>query len=403
MNLLPNQQSAKSYLLPRKVGALFMEPGTGKTRTAMELIKSVPDVDYILWLCPYQCIHGEQAEETTPFEVQKWGGFEAECEFAGIESLSNSNRLFLELYTKLERAKRPFVICDESLKIKNWSSVRTRRIVELGKLAEYKLILNGTPLSRNLLDLWPQFEFLSPKILNMGIAEYKNTFCEYTILRKRIGNRVFTQEWISKYHNVDYLYSLIRHYVYECDLELALKTQYIDIPYTLDLIEKEQYQYIKSNFLDNEKLRFLNPNIFIELTQKMQHLYCCSEQKLQIVERLIKEYGIDNIVVYRKFIDSEIELSKRFPGLRVLGYQKHAHGLNCQKYNVLIEFDKTFNYAELEQAHGRILRQGQNKDCFFISLTGNVGLEYMINENIEKKQNLLEYFNQKGAEIIREL
>jgi hypothetical protein len=380
-----------------------MDPGTGKTRTAMELIKSVPDVDYILWLCPYRCIHGEQAEETTPFEVRKWGGFGANCEFAGIESLSNSDRLFLELYTKLERAKRPFVICDESLKVKNWSSVRTRRIIELGKLAEYKLILNGTPLSRNLLDLWSQFEFLSPKILNMGIAEYKNTFCEYTILRKRIGKHVFTQEWISKYHNVDYLYSLIRHYVYECDLELELKTQYIDIPYTLGEEEKEQYQFIKSNYLDNEKLRFINPNIFIELTQKMQHLYCCSEQKLQIVERLISEYGIEHIILYRKFIDSESALKTRFPGLRVLGYQKNAHGLNCQKYNVLIEFDKTFNYAELEQARGRILRQGQDKDCVFISLTGNVGLENLMNKNIEKKQNLLEYFNQKGVEIIKEL
>jgi hypothetical protein len=403
MNLLLHQRNAYEKLNQFKVGALFMKPGTGKTRTAMELIKSVPDVDYILWLCPYQCINGEQVEESTPFEVQKWGGFEVECEFVGIESLSSSSRIFLELYAKLEHAKKPFIVCDESLKVKNWNAVRTKRLIELGKLAKYKLILNGTPLSRNLLDIWSQFEFLSPKILNMGIAEYKNTFCEYTVIKQRIGHRTFKREWISKYHNVNYLYSLIHHYVYDCDLNIASGSQYIDIPYKIDEARKEQYHYIKSTYLDNKELLFIKPNIFLELTQKMQHLYCCTAQKFEIIERLIAQYGIGNIVVYRKFIDSETELNKHFPGLRVLSYQKNAYGLNCQKYNCFIEFDKTFNYAELEQAHSRILRQGQSKDCVFISLTGDVGLETMINKNIEKKQSLLDYFKQQGEKIIKEL
>ena len=48
MELTSNQQSAISQLRHWKVGALFMEPGTGKTRAAIELIRQCPDVDYVL-------------------------------------------------------------------------------------------------------------------------------------------------------------------------------------------------------------------------------------------------------------------------------------------------------------------------------------------------------------------
>lgn len=54
MNLYDNQIKGIEKLKEYKVGALFMEPGTGKTLTAYELVKSVTDCDYILWLTPFQ-------------------------------------------------------------------------------------------------------------------------------------------------------------------------------------------------------------------------------------------------------------------------------------------------------------------------------------------------------------
>ena len=86
----------------------------------------------------------------------------------------------MELLNGVESAQVPMVIVDESLKVKNAEAKRTRRILEVGKRAEWKLVLNGTPVSRNLLDMWPQMEFLSPKILGMSLTEYKNTFTKWT-------------------------------------------------------------------------------------------------------------------------------------------------------------------------------------------------------------------------------
>jgi SNF2 family DNA or RNA helicase len=395
--LLDNQLNAISKLQKLKVGALFMEPGTGKTRSAFEIIKSIPGNPYILWLTPFLTKQNLQAELT------KWGGLD--CEIIGIETISSSDRTYLQLFRKLEVAWNSVVIVDESLKIKNWDAKRTRRIIELGKIAEYRLVLNGTPISRNLLDAWAQFEFLSPKILNMGQAEYKNTFCEYTRITKRFGgNKTYTKEYINKYHNVDYLYSLIQPYVFECDLSLEIGKQYIDIDFKIEAAIMKEYQMLKEKYLDNEKLQMMNNNIFLELTMKMQHLYTNAEQKFEILDRFIKENNPQKILIYRKYLDAEEAIKKRYPNIRVLSIQSEAFGLNLQAYDTIIMWDKVWDYALVKQMEHRIWRTGQTNVCRFINLNGNVGLEQLIINNINKKQNLLDYFKTKALkEAIKEL
>jgi SNF2 family DNA or RNA helicase len=240
-------------------------------------------------------------------------------------------------------------------------------------------------------------EFLSPKILNMGIAEFKNTFCEYTTMTKRIGSKKIVREWINKYHNVDYLYSLIKHYVYECDLELAVKQFYIDIPYTIEPELKEQYAFLKQKYLDNEKMQALNNNIFLELTQKMQHTYCCSADKLTAIRHILRTNKPDKVLIFCKYLDSKAVLEREFPNIAVHTFGKSSFGLNLQNYNAIIRFDKTWDFAQLTQSEYRIFRTGQKKDCYYYDLTGDVPLENLINQNIEKKSDLLQYL--KGLTI----
>ena len=54
-NLLRYQREAYDKLCGLKIGALYMEMGTGKTRTALELIKHRIDqgkINHVIWLCP---------------------------------------------------------------------------------------------------------------------------------------------------------------------------------------------------------------------------------------------------------------------------------------------------------------------------------------------------------------
>jgi len=400
--LLDSQVKAISKLQQYKVGALFMEAGTGKTRPAVELANSVKP-DYVLYLAPFQAINTENKNESVVYQVNLWGGFSCNYDFVGIESLSNSDRIYLETYRKLQQAKRPVIICDETLKIKNWKAKRTQRVIELSKLSTYKLILNGTPLSRNLLDLWAQMEFLSPKILRMGIAEYKNTFCEYTTITKRLGYRKLTKEFITGYHNVDYLYKLIEPYIFEADLKIDTKKNYFDLAYSLTDEEKAEHEALKEKYLDDERMEMRNNNIFLEITQKLQHNYSCSPEKFEILDNLLSNNDKTKMLIVAKYIDTQEQLKTRYPGVRILSWQKNAFALNLQQYNILIKWDKHWDYALHEQIEHRIYRQGQKENCKIYALTGNVGLENMMNKNVERKGRLLHYFKQKSVKELRKV
>lgn len=105
MDLLVHQAKAIDKLRRLKVGALFMEPGPGKTRAAYELVKSVKS-DFILWLTPFQ------TKENLLNEINKCGGLEM-LEIVGIETLSSSDRKYLDLFEKVNK-RNTFLIVDET-------------------------------------------------------------------------------------------------------------------------------------------------------------------------------------------------------------------------------------------------------------------------------------------------
>lgn len=398
MNDLQHQSEAKRHLEEWKVGALFMEAGTGKTKVAVDIVNASP-CDFVLWIGPLQTIRTGNVTN----EVARQGGFNMPCSFVGVESIGGSDRIYLNTVEDLKSYEKPFVVVDESLKIKNADAKRTKRLLEIGKIVEYKLILNGTPLSRNLLDLWSQMEFLSPLILNMSLAQFKNTFCEWTRVTKSNGWRTYSKEYVTGYENVDYLYSLIRHYVFKADLKLGISQHYRSKAYYIDEDSREEYARIKEIFLEDEMLEWRNNNIFLEMTQKMQHAYCCTGDKIDQVKSILAEEEVDpsKTIIFCKFIKSRELCERLFPECLVLSYQKDSLGLNLQEYNVTIYFDKVWDFALRTQSTRRTFRTGQERDCLYYDLTGDVGLERLIDRNIGKKVTMSEYFKKATKEQLK--
>lgn len=385
MNLTTQQKEAIAHLNEWKVGALFMDAGTGKTRVALNLVNAVDNIDSVLFIAPLRTIDNAKAE------TEKWGGFNKPCKFVGVESLGMSDRIFLETLNDVDN--RTFVVVDESIKVKNFEAKRTKRVLQIGEKAQYKLILNGTPITRNLLDLWSQMEFLSPKILKMSLASFKNTFCRYTTITKRIGYYSTKKEYITGYENIDYLYSLIRNYVYECDLHLNIKTSEHRYNYIVDGNEREQYNFLKEKYLSDEMLEFRNNNIFLEMTSKMQHEYCCVQNKFDVLDLLFN--GIINqsdTIIFCRFVKSREECERRYKSALVLSFQKESLGLNLQQYRNIVYFDKIWDYALMVQSGRRIYRTGQLNDCNYYHLDGNIGLDGLIDRCISKKIGMTEYF-----------
>lgn len=82
-------------------------------------------------------------------------------------------------------------------------------------LSEYRLILNGTPITKNEWDIYNQMEFLSDKIFNMHRSEFQSTFFK-KIRFKKAGQPEREFYKLSEV-NIDYLHKLINPYIFESD------------------------------------------------------------------------------------------------------------------------------------------------------------------------------------------
>ena len=394
--LTTQQNSAVEKLSEWKIGALFMQPGTGKTRTALTLVGSTPCTE-VFWIGPLRTISaiGE--------EVERWGGWKVSAFYYGVESLSASDRIYMELVERVEASKIPCIVVDESLKIKNVEAKRTKRVLELSKKAQYKLVLNGTPISRNLLDIWPQMEFLSPQILKMSFCQFKNTFLRWTKVTKRDGGKAYTKEYIVGVENVDYLYSLIRYYVYECDLQLNIAQKWKVKHYRIGEEERSRYQEIKERYLSDEMLEWRSNNIFMAMTTELQMAYALCQEKIDAVKSIFADEGAEpsETIIFCRFVACRELCKKAFPECTVLSLQKESLGLNLQQFSNTIYFDKVWDYALYFQSTRRTFRTGQEKDCRYWELTGDVGLERLIDNNIRKKINLSEYLKRVALEDLK--
>lgn len=394
MNLkTKEQESAYNKLSKLKVGALFMEMGTGKTKVALDLIASKANkIDYILWVCPYSLKAEIEAERL------KWHP-EINLKIVGCESIGSSDRVYLELIKEMS-GKRCFMVVDESLKIKNRKAKRTERILELGKYTTYRLILNGTPLSKNVLDLWPQMQFLSPKILNMSYNEFKDTFCEYYIRGQLKG-------MVKRQYNIEYLISLIEPYIFDCKLDIKTQKHYYDIPYSMNNNERINYERVKTECINTF---FDESNIdFFALSQRLQAFYTSAIDKEKKLEQVINELD-DKVIVFVKYLKSIPEDDLKVIGsmsteersktiaefkngpakVLYITYGCGAYGLNLQFVKNIIFSEHTFDYAQREQAEARIYRLGQEYDVNYYSLWCDVGLERLIKGSLDKKSNLLD-------------
>lgn len=361
----------------------------GKTKVALDIINSkLHKIDYILWICPVSLKNEIEAEKNKWYPQMK-------LNIVGCESIGSSDRIYLETLKNIEN-KEVFCVVDESLKIKNSEAKRTQRILNIGSLSKYRLILNGTPVSKSVMDIWSQMQFLSPKILNMSEQQFKNTFCEYYLRGKLKG-------LIKKTYNTEYLISLIEPYIFDSKLELDVNSNYENVYY--ENIYYKEYQEIKEEVLQ-EYLTQGQLDFFI-LSTRLQRCYTKS-YKNELYKLINKIDG--QVIVYVKYLKNIPEGMKKITGIETLKQReqilndfKHnqfkvlfmtygvgSFGLNLQFCNNIIFADQTFDYAQKIQAEHRIYRIGQTSCVHYYNLICKNGMEKIIMSSLHKKTNLLD-------------
>lgn len=384
MNCLRQQEIVNKFK-NLKAGALFMEMGTGKTKTILDIYKAKNLHCKIVYICPASLM------KSTKKEVSKWGDFD--IEFFTCESIGSSDNLYMGIIQFL-REFECFLVVDESIKFKNLSSKRTQRLLKVCELAKYRFILNGTPITRSILDLLAQMNILSPKILNMSEAQFANTFLEY---RLDTGEKAPWRSW-SKPHNEEALLKMISPYVAEASLDLDIQTHIKKEYVRLSQSETEDYSDFKREVLQGF---CLEQRRFLEIAQAFQHHYTfCSEK----IDLLLKEVQ-DNTLIFVKFkkwfevlknyfdfgiFNSDIKDDLELHNIGVLSYGCGAFGLNLQKFNRVIFLDQTFDYGQKIQALSRVRRIGQTKNIEVVDIFVETGLENIIERSLSKKTGTTE-------------
>jgi SNF2 family DNA or RNA helicase len=391
------QAAAFEKMSRLKAGALFMKMATGKTKVAVELAASRQnDFDLIIWLAPANLIN----EKNYHNEIKKWSGdLFRPIHFFTVEGVSASDNKYLEMYN-LAQKNKTFCIVDESITIKNTEAGRTQRLLDMCNLFTFRLILNGTPLTKGLIDLYSQIQFISPRILNMTEAQFANNFLVYM----EDGYKPW-KRW-SKPENEAALIEMIRPYIFDADLEIDCEVFQHDKTFDLSESEQLEYQQHKEAFLQGK----FNVD-FLAAAQSFQHKYTCCRDKKAYLPKLIERIksADEKTIIYVKFLD-EIEILKELLGDVVIytGKEKQdlnlfktkkdillctygvgSFGHNWQYANNIIYFSQTFDYKDKAHSMCRVIRPGQTRDVNIYNFWVNTGLDNLIKKSLNKKQNTL--------------
>ena len=111
---------------------------------------------------------------------------------------------------------------DESTTIKSPTAQRTKNIYKLGRLANYRRILTGSPVTKSPLDLYTQCAFLNLDLL--GFASYYAFQSRYAVMvRRNMGTRDFNQ--IVGYRRLEELNEKLQPFAFR-----VTKEECIDLP-----------------------------------------------------------------------------------------------------------------------------------------------------------------------------
>lgn len=452
--LMPQQSDAVEKLLPSRVGAAFMEMGTGKSRTAIELIHlRQARISKAIWFCPVSL------KETIRYEIQKHTDslrsdiycFDQKTNqknipsvfwyIVGIESMSLSPRVILTINDLVD--EETFVIVDESSYIKGHRSSRTCWITDLSKKARYRLILTGTPISQGVVDLFAQFRFLSPKILGYSsFYSFANNHLEYS--DKFPG-------MIVRAHNTEWIAAKIKPYVYQ-----VTKDECLDLPeklhtsryFNMTVEQWQAYERAKEETLADIDYDDWDSYAIFQLFTKLQQITCgflnlhysnkeserieFEHRRLEtlfyaigsipekekviiwakyeydilgISQALKDEFGKDSVAQFYGKIkaglsrEAEIEKFRGSARFFVATQSCGGHGLTLNEAHYVIFYNDGFKWAEREQAEDRCHRIGQEHKVTYISIVCADSIDERIQTALLRKGSVVEDFKREVEKI----
>ena len=431
--------------------AYFMEMGTGKTKVAIDnaaFMKKNLWIDWVVVIAPNSVYRNwideiQKHSDSNVIHVHKdksiYGDMTRHPERAlkwfliNVEALSHKSGVE-KLKSLLTRKNcRHLMILDESTTIKNRSAKRTRNICKLGKLANYRRILTGSPITKSPLDLYTQCEFLSPQLL--GFDSFFTFRARYAVMQQiEMGGR---QMLFPKYYtNLDELTDKLKTFSFR-----VRKKDCLDLPDKLYTVRKinltvkqaEIYNRLKKfayATINQDEVSFANKlteilrlhqvtNGFVKSDDgtiqvfddcpKLKELMDILEdtegkfiiwanyvQNIKtIIKKLKERYGANSVVS----IFGEVSTEDRQQA--VTKFQNDSscrffvgnpstggYGLTLTSASYVVYFSNSYNLEVREQSEDRAHRIGQDKNVTYIDLIAENTIDEFIVSALDKKLKL---------------
>lgn len=222
--------------------ACFMDRGTGKTKTTIDMacaLRMEGKIDALIVCCKLSGrrnwkeeweIHGTvdasfHFPTTTKLkEYDAWlsNKHELPVIVIGIESLSAGNMAKLMNSFAMSHINVMMAI-DESHMISNHKAIRTMACIAMRYKTKYRVTLTGTPISTGPLNLYSQFEFLDPDII--GVGDFYSFRNRYAVMGGYRDKRTGKPMQVVGYQNIDELTRTVAPYTFECR-----KSDVLDLP-----------------------------------------------------------------------------------------------------------------------------------------------------------------------------
>ena len=441
----------------KEVYAYFMEMGTGKTKVLIDNMSMLYDngkIDGALIIAPKGVVGTWYKQELPAHLVDHvenvtilWQPniskkqqeklkslFEIETALhiliMNVEALSTQKGV--DLASKFLSSHRTLMAIDESTTIKNPKAKRTKNILRLSKLAKYRRIMTGSPVTKNPLDLYSQCEFLDPYCLDFAsYYAFRNRYAEMKTANF-YGRSV---QIVARFRHLDELAEKLKPFSYR-----VLKEDCLDLPektfmkrvVELTKEQKELYAQMKKMALAMLNGKVVTTKTALTQIMRLQQITCGHftaddgtmqdiknnridelmdvleeiEGKVVIwahyqydVKKIIKEiqkvHGPGSVVDYYGLTPKEIRQNniekfqnndsvKYFVGTPATG----GYGITLTAASNMIYYSNGYDLEKRLQSQDRIHRIGQKKPVTYIDLIAEDTVDNRIVKALRKKINI---------------
>lgn len=422
--------------------ALLMEQGTGKTLAAIAIATHrymKGQVQKLLIIAPKSVLPewARQFKEHTdlPYEAHPLDSIKRDKKInlihnweirKGLKVLVVNYESVWRLEEDLIKWNPDMIICDESQKIKNARAKQSRSIIKLGKKVKYRLILTGTPVTQNPMDLFSQYQFLDPTIFGNSFTKFRD---RYAIMGGFNGYQYMgpknTEELANKAHSIAYrvtkdealdLPPEIHQNLY-AELEPEAAKRYKEL--AEDSILKLEGETVSAPIVLTQLMRLQQITGGFIKTEEGSVIQV-SKAKLDILKETIEELVINNgkkVVIFSRFIPEIEAISKILSDMNirhhtitgatkdrgklindfqnnpetkafVINPKAGGTGITLTAADTAIFYSKDYSLETYLQAMARIHRIGQKNKVTYIHIIARGTVDESVTERLNNKQDL---------------